>query len=126
MNPTDRNAEGYERSDATLRPIVLFTLALTLLVVASFWAMRVLFEQLDERADAADKAPHPMYQPVEPPAPRLQRETSADLIAHRERERELTTRYEWIDRSTGAVRIPVERAMQLTVERGLPTRGERK
>ncbi len=126
MSNTDRNAEGYERSDATLRPIVLFTLALALLVAASFWAMRALFQQLEAHADAADQAPHPMSGPVEPPAPRLQRETSADLGAHRARERELTTRYEWIDRSSGVVRIPIERAMQLTIERGLPTRGERK
>ncbi len=126
MSNTDRAAEGYERSDAALRPIVLFTLALALLVVASFWAMRALFDALDERSQSADQAPHPMYEPVEPPAPRLQRETSADLIAHRERERQLTTSYEWVDRSAGVVRIPVERAMELTAERGLPTRGERK
>jgi HAMP domain-containing protein len=117
---------GYERSDALLKPIVLFTLVLTLLVAASFAAMRWLFTALDERERAADSAPHPMAQPVEPPAPRLQRETSADLIAHQQRELQLTTRYEWVDRSTGVVRIPVERAIELTLERGLPTRETRK
>jgi hypothetical protein len=30
--------------------------------------------------------------------------------------------YGWIDRSRGAVRIPIHRAMDLIVERGLPTR----
>jgi len=117
---------GYERSDALLKPVVVFTLVLTIVVAASFWAMSGVFVALVERERAADAPPHPMAQPVEPPAPRLQRETAADLIAHQERELQLTTRYEWIDRTSGVVRIPVERAIELTLERGLPTRETRK
>jgi len=126
MEHGNQSQGGYERSDALLKPIVVFTLVLTLLVVASFVGMRWLFDALEERQRAAEAPPHPMAQPVEPPAPRLQRETSADLIAHQERELQLTTRYEWVDRSTGVVRIPVERAIELTLERGLPTRETRK
>ena len=31
------------------------------------------------------------------------------------------TTYGWVDRDTGVVRIPIERAMDLLAERGLPT-----
>jgi hypothetical protein len=30
--------------------------------------------------------------------------------------------YGWIDQQKGVVRIPIERAMELTAERGLPVR----
>jgi hypothetical protein len=30
--------------------------------------------------------------------------------------------YEWVDRNAGTVRIPIDRAKALLVERGLPTR----
>lgn len=126
MDPAKQPSDGYERRDARLKPIVVFTAVLTLVVLAAFWAMQLLFVAFDAREARADQAPHPMAQPVEPPAPRLQRETSADLRAHRERERVLTSQYEWVDRPAGVVRIPIERAMELTLERGLPTRELRK
>ncbi len=126
MQHGNDSSGGYERSDAQFKPVAVFTVVLTLVVAASFAAMVWVFEVFDERETLADRLPHPMAQPSEPPAPRLQRETSADLVAHRERERQLTTQYEWIDRTSGVVRIPVERAMELTLERGLPTRGARK
>ncbi|MBW4028453.1 MAG: hypothetical protein HIU93_13800 [Acidobacteria bacterium] len=55
------------------------------------------------------------------PTPRLQLDDGnqdvADLHA---REDLLLEHYSWIDQSKGTVRIPIERAMQLIVERGLP------
>jgi len=120
------DSAGYERSDAQLAPVLWFVVGLTATVLVAFLSMRWLFDAFDARAMAADAQPHPMATTVEPPAPRLQTETSLDLIAHRERERELTTRYAWVDREAGVVRIPIERAMQLVLERGLPARKESK
>ena len=30
--------------------------------------------------------------------------------------------YGWVDKEAGVIRIPIERAIELTLERGLPTR----
>ncbi len=43
---------------------------------------------------------------------------SADLTVTRRRERERLSTYAWIDRQAGVVRIPIDRAMELLVERG--------
>lgn len=40
----------------------------------------------------------------------------------RDREDAALGRYGWVDREAGIVRIPIERAMDLLLERGLPTR----
>jgi hypothetical protein len=55
------------------------------------------------------------------PTPRLQPDDgnldTADLHA---REDLLLDHYSWVDRSKGTVRIPIERAMELIAQRGLP------
>ena len=44
----------------------------------------------------------------------------ADLHRH---EHEMLTTYGWMDRNAGIVRLPIERAKELILERGLPVRG---
>lgn len=60
--------------------------------------------------------------PVESPAPALQSSPQSDLAAFEARMTEQLTHYAWIDREAGIVRLPIERAMTLLAERGLPPR----
>jgi hypothetical protein len=60
-----------------------------------------------------------------PPEPRLQTSPREDLQNFREQEDTVLKSYGWVDRNAGIVRIPIEEAMKLTVQRGLPTRPER-
>ena len=53
------------------------------------------------------------------PAPALQVHGREDLETLRKREDKELAEYGWVDRSNGAVRIPIERAMQLIAQRGL-------
>jgi hypothetical protein len=52
-------------------------------------------------------------------APSLEITPREDLQRLNRRETELVDTYGWTDRSHGAVRIPVRRAMELLVQRGL-------
>jgi hypothetical protein len=54
------------------------------------------------------------------PSPRLQDDNVRDLRMMRANEDKILQGYTWVDKSSGAVRIPVERAMQVLSERGLP------
>jgi hypothetical protein len=45
-----------------------------------------------------------------------------DLQAYLKAQRGQLDRYEWIDRRDGIARIPIDRALVLLLERGLPTR----
>ena len=54
------------------------------------------------------------------PSPRLQDDDVRDMNMMRASEDKLVHGYTWIDKNTGAVRIPVERAMEVLAERGLP------
>jgi hypothetical protein len=61
-----------------------------------------------------------------PPGPRLQTNPREDMRELRAREEEILTSYGWVDKNAGIARIPIEEAMKLVLERGLPARQERK
>jgi hypothetical protein len=56
---------------------------------------------------------------VLPPAPRLQVTPVLDLKNYRDSQWEQLETYGWVDKEGGVVRIPIERAMDLVLERGL-------
>ena len=59
--------------------------------------------------------------PPRPPAPRLQTSPTRDLQEMRRAENARLQSYGWVDRTAGIVRLPIERAMEMVVEQGLPS-----
>ncbi len=57
-----------------------------------------------------------------PPGPRLQIAPAKDLDDVRAAEDSVLYNYGWVVRDAGVVRIPIERAIELVVQRGLPVR----
>lgn len=55
-----------------------------------------------------------------PPAPRIQATPRVDLQHLRAYEDSELHKYAWVDRQKGIVTIPIERAMQIIAERGIP------
>jgi hypothetical protein len=53
--------------------------------------------------------------------PRLQANPAAEFAEMRATQAAVLNSYEWMDEEGGTARIPVERAMSLLLERGLPT-----
>jgi hypothetical protein len=60
------------------------------------------------------------------PAPRLQVDPAADLIELRAREDARLHTYGWVDKKAGVIHIPIERAMDLVLQRGFPVRDQKK
>lgn len=56
--------------------------------------------------------------PAGAPKPSLQRAPSGDLSAYRRSKEQILQSYGWVDQPAGIVHIPIERAMQLTVQQG--------
>lgn len=57
-----------------------------------------------------------------PPEPRLQPKPEVDLQRYLDEENAELNSYGWVDRQAGVVHIPIERAMQLLLQQGLPVR----
>jgi hypothetical protein len=97
--------------------LVAATTAFLHLVV---WGLVVGFRETAERRDPA---PSPLPEANErrlPPAPRLQDAPVRDMEALRAEEDARLSSYGWIDSAAGVGRIPIDRAIDLILERGLP------
>jgi hypothetical protein len=57
-----------------------------------------------------------------PPAPALESASGQTFAPYRASEQQKLNSYAWVDRSGGVIRIPIDRAMDLTAQRGLPAR----
>lgn len=66
----------------------------------------------------------PSLQPprVMPPGPQLQVNAHEDLNDYIQEQQQTLDSYGWIDQSAGVVRIPIDRAMDLVLQKGLPAR----
>lgn len=115
---------GHETRDLSIRAIAAFFGGLTLLIIVAAIAMKWTFDAFVARDRARDPPPSPLAAslPELPPEPRLDLEPSLGLAELRRTEEATLGGYAWIDEKAGAVRIPIERAMELVIERGLPVR----
>jgi hypothetical protein len=113
---------GYETRDVSARGIIYFGIALFLVLVFSFVSMRWLFGYFSTTQPLGPAASPFSNSRTLPPEPRLQVQPTVDLNQVRQSQEELLHSYGWVDRANGKVRIPIERAMDLIVERRLPTR----
>jgi len=116
---------GHEERDVALRPVTAGIIGLFVLLGLAVLLMRVLFSYLAAREARLSPPPNPLAQSFGrqlPPEPRLQTDPRQDLLQMRGQEDAVLSSYGWIDRQAGIVRIPIERAMQLLAEHGLPAR----
>jgi hypothetical protein len=92
------------------------------IVYGTFW----LFEGREKAANtAAQKYPLAASVPhKEPPGPNLQKQPFKDIYMLHEGEAQKLTTYGWVDKEGGVTRIPIDRAMELMLQRGFPARAE--
>jgi hypothetical protein len=120
-------AHGYERSD--IRPgLVLVGAAGLLLVMAVVVVAVTMFEtnvtgiaprigSPDELSQGLQGGPAPTS-----PVPRLEAQAGESLGPYLAAQRQKLSTYRWVDRQAGVVAIPIERAMDLVADQGLPAR----
>lgn len=120
--PPDPNsvAAGHELRDVRANTMLAFALALAVIVVLSCLFLIWLFDTFQRRAQRHDPKLSPLVESQVPPAPRLEIKPSRNLAQQRAAENRLTHHYRWIDKEEGVVQIPVERAMELVADEGLP------
>jgi len=83
-----------------------------------FFALEKPAVKRDARAIAEAGLERPQPDRI-PPAPRLEIHTVGRWRTFRDAEKARLSSYGWMDRSTGAVHIPIDRAMELITERGV-------
>ena len=135
---------GYEPADVRVTGIVVFLVAMTIFVAVVGIVAYGVGKVIDARMAKEDGPRTRWASPVDVrqlgnlpsnpelqrkmaelterfPTPRLQTDDgNQDLTDLHAREDLLLDHYSWADQSQGKVRIPIERAMELIAQRGLP------
>ena len=115
-------AVTYEKRDVNTRTIMIFVGVLFVVLLVTFVSMRGLFGYFSETQNLGPGASPFDNSRVLPPAPRLQVDPAVDLDQVRQSQNEMLNSYGWADKATGKVRVPIDRAMDMLIERKLPVR----
>ncbi len=139
-----RIAKGYEESDVRVSGIVVFLTALGIFVIVAAFLCIGIGKVINSQLAKADGPPNKWAHPVDVrklcnlanspelqqqfsglvntfPTPRLQTDYGFQEVADLHTKEDLLLHhYSWADQSKGVVRIPIDRAMQLIAQQGLP------
>jgi hypothetical protein len=129
------NKAEFEQEDLSAKPILTFLLALIVGCVLVALVLRGMYSYLDAYENRREPVQSPLVpsttadtRVVEPgsimkfPEPRLEGTETTQINAFRQNEAQTLHSYGWVDQQAGVVRIPIDRAMELLAQRGLPTR----
>ncbi len=113
----------YERRDISIRALVWIGIAfIVTAIVLNFglWRVYGYFAARDVRNGLQPSTTIRADQMKLPPEPRLQTNPEGDLEEMQKKQNAALNEYGWIDKQAGVVKIPIERAIDLTAQRGLP------
>ena len=131
------NGHGdYERRDIGVAGVLYFLLGLAAAGILVHFVVSGLYGYLEKRSDTTQPAVSPLIQNVPTdtrhvkrdypeaafPTPRLEENERGQLDDIRLEEENTLNSYGWVDQKAGTVRVPIERAMDLIAQRGLPVR----
>jgi|SRR5688500_3526743 len=119
----------HEESDVNVGAILRYgagLLGIALVVHVFLWWLMGVYERQDERAQTQVYPMAAGQQDRLPPFPRFQTNPQQELRDLRAKQRAVLDGYGWVDKDAGVARIPIEDAMRMVVERGLPTREAKK
>jgi hypothetical protein len=123
--PRDNPEVSHERSDVNVRAILVFGIGLLVVAVVIHIALYWLLAVYRNTSARQEPAANPLRAENQvPPEPRLQVSPRDDLAAMRTAEDKELYNYGWVDKEKKVARIPIDRAMELIAERGLPSRKE--
>ncbi len=149
IHPVKTNGHAdYERRDIGIPAVYYFLVGLAVALVVASFAVSGLYHFLENRSQANQAPVSPLvanaptdtrrlppeyktdsegkdyekYLQRTFPAPQLETDERSELNKERLREENILSTYDYVDQNAGTVHIPIDRAMDLLAQRGLPVR----
>jgi hypothetical protein len=121
--PVDVSA-GWEKRDVHIKGLFQFAFWMAVVLAVTMVGMHFTFEAF-KKATPMGATMSPMVTPemrMIPAPPLLQVHPHQELIDYCAEQQKGVNTYAWVDQQSGVVRIPVDRAMDLILAKGLPAR----
>ena len=124
----------FEQEDMRPKAVYGFLVVLVVLCVGAYFIIDGFYSYMDSYARKHEPPQNPLVTattsdtrvvtPTEVqsfPQPRLETDERNEIFGFRLQEEQKLHSYGWVDQNAGVVRIPIDRAMELIAQRGLPT-----
>lgn len=132
---------GYERQDIGVSGVLYFLLGLAVAGLFVYFVVNGIYSYLEKKSEANQAPVSPLvtnaptdtrklssdykdYLQQNFPSPQLEIDERGQLDKIRTDEAETLSTYDWVDQKAGTVRIPIDRAMDLIAQRGLPVHAQ--
>jgi hypothetical protein len=124
---------GFEREDLGAKPVIGFIVSLVISGVLIYYVIWGIFHFLDAYDRKHQQVRTPLIQAESNtrdvqtqliqrfPEPRLEENERTELNGFRYGEEQELNSYGWVNKDAGIAHIPIEQAMQLIAQKGLPT-----
>ena len=113
------NGAGHEESEVSVRLIVV-SLAFLAVATAIVFVLVVGIFRYFYASYSTEEATR-LSQPVVPPEPRIEVAPYEQLQQLRIKEDHILSSYAYVDKATGVVRVPIDRAIDMLAAKGLPS-----
>ncbi len=127
---------GFERQDLRAAGIIYFFLGLAAVTLLAAFLLTRFYNFLEQRENSDQPTLSPLVTNVPTdtrhiprtypqstfPNPKLEEDERGQLNGIRLTEEQTLNSYGWVDEKAGTMHIPIERAMELIAQRGLPVR----
>jgi hypothetical protein len=127
---------AYEHQDLQPSGVLYFFLAIGVVTILCIFGLRGLYAYLDRYVKTGQPAVSPLvtnvpadtrhvppgYPQTVFPSPKLEEDERGQLNDILTNEEKTLYTYGWVDEKAGVAHIPIDRAMDLIVQRGLPVR----
>jgi len=122
---SQQHPAGHETRDAKIAPIILTGVGLAFTVAIVGLVVYGVFQYLETHPETSAPAnPMSAEESQIPPAPRIEEHPAIEIQQLHAQENSILSTYGWTNKKAGVVRIPIDRAMELQLKRGFPTRKE--
>lgn len=125
----------FEQEDWNPKAVYGFLAALAIMCLFAYFVIKGLYGFLDAYEKKQQPALNPLVTATTAdtrvvtsdevksfPQPRLETDERSEIYSFRLQEEQKLHSYGWVDQNAGVVRIPIDRAMELIAQRGLPTK----
>ena len=116
--------KGHEIRYAGFPHVLIYGFGMLALVIIAGVVISVIVYRIYGNGLRANPPP-PQYQARQselPPVPRLEVQGQRDLNDFRAAEQKQLETYGWVNKDQGIARIPIARAMEITAQKGLPSK----
>jgi hypothetical protein len=123
MEQVQHHPLRHEVRDARIRPIVLTAAALAVSAALVLAFSVVMYRYFIAYTATPVTNPLNGAERLVPP-PRITDQPEMELGQLRQQENQVLSSYGWVNRNAGTIHIPIDRAMELQLQRGFPVRKE--